>query len=250
MTKARGLQSPGVRSIFEDVTSNVFPVRNRLSRNKRRGFILLFGTRPIISNDASAPTVNAVCPRCGQRAEIAGKIYRSWFTVFFIPIFPISSARKFSQCSACGAQFPIDSAALQAEVNRSDGQQLQRAIGLYNSMRASPANSVTLNELMTLYASINEYDQAIAAARDFPAALEASEQCMVTLGRVHLAKGNHAEAIAWFDRALARNETLAEAYYFKAVAHLTSNPPDNDKAAIAARFARSHGYPGAEKLPV
>jgi len=144
----------------------------------------------------------------------------------------------------------IESDQLQAQVDKLDHQQLQRAIALYNSMRNSPANSVTLNDLMTQYAALTEYDQAISAAGDFPAALDASEQCMVTLGRVYMAKGDHAEAIRLFDRALARNETLAEGHYFKAVACLTSTPPDNAQAAASARSARSLGYPGAEKLPV
>ncbi len=217
----------------------------------RRGFIFfLFGTRPIISNDPAAPPVNAVCPRCGQRAEITGKTYRSWLTIFLIPVFPLGGKKRFSQCGKCGAQFPVESTQLQAQVDKSDQQQLGRAIALYNSMRNSPANSVTLNELMTQYASLAEYDQALAAARDFPAALDASEQCMVTLGRVFMAKGDNAEALRRFDAALARNDTLAEGHYFKAVAYLTATPPDNDKAAASARSPRSLGYPGADKLPV
>jgi tetratricopeptide (TPR) repeat protein len=217
---------------------------------RRAGFILLFGTRPIISNDPDAGSVNTVCPRCGQRADIVGKVYRPWFTLFFIPVFPIGGAKRFSQCSNCGAQFMVDARQIQQQAAASDQQQMQRAITLYNSMRASPANAVTLNELMSQYAAIGEYDQAISAARDFPQALQASEQCMVTLGRVHLAKNNHAEALRLFDEALARNSALGEAHYFKAVAHLTSTPPDKDAAAASARLAKANGYADADKLPV
>src|SRR5206468_3037045 len=130
---------------------------------RRRGFILLFGTRPIISDDREAPPVNAVCPRCGQRADIAGKTVRSWFTLFFIPVFPVSGSRRFSQCTHCGAQFPVEARQLGTQVAAAERQQSQRAIALYNSLRNSPANSITLNEPMTLYASINEFDHAIAA---------------------------------------------------------------------------------------
>ena len=125
---------------------------------------------------------------------------------------------------------------------------MQRAISLYNSLRNSPGNSVTLNELMVLYASIGEFDQAIAAARDFPTALEASEQCMVTLGRVQLGKNEHAEAIRRFDQAIARNPGMGEAHYYKGVAYLTAAQPDYDKAAAAARLARSNGFPNADQL--
>jgi phage terminase large subunit GpA-like protein len=163
----------------------------------------------MISDDPTAPAVNAVCPRCGQRTSIVGKSVRSWFTLFFIPVFPVSGTRRFSQCTHCGAQFPVEARQLGQQVAAAERQQSQRAIGLYNSLRNSPANSITLNELMTLYASINEFDQAISAAREFTAALHNSEQCMTTLGRIYLAKNEHPEAIRWFDEALKRNETLA-----------------------------------------
>src|SRR5580765_6964922 len=80
----------------------------RRGRRRRRGFIILFGTRPMISDDPTAPPVNAVCPRCGQRTSIVGKSVRSWFTLFFIPVFPVSGTRRFSQCTHCGAQFPVE----------------------------------------------------------------------------------------------------------------------------------------------
>lgn len=217
-------------------------------RLRPRGFILLFGTRETVSDDATVSPVAAVCPQCRQRAQIVGKAYRTWFTAFFIPLFPISGARKFSQCTNCGAQFSVPVQELGRQVAAAEQGPGQRAIQLYNSLRHSPGNSVTLNELMTLYASIQEHDQAVAAAREFPAALEASEQCMVTLGRVHLAKNQHAEALRWFDAAAARNETLAEAQYYKAVAHLTATPPNYAGAVAAARAARSHGYPQADEL--
>jgi tetratricopeptide (TPR) repeat protein len=215
----------------------------------RRGFILFFGTRPIVSDDPEAgKPVNAICPRCNERADIVGKTVRHWFTIFFLPMFPLGSSQRFSQCSRCGAQFPIEARQLGTQVAAAEKIQNQRAISLYNSLRNSPANSITLNELMTMYAHMGEYDQAISAARDFPQALNNSEQCMTTLGRVYLARNNFPEAIQWFDAATTRNETLGEAHYYKGVAYLTSPTPDFDKATAAARAARVNSYPGAESL--
>jgi tetratricopeptide (TPR) repeat protein len=214
---------------------------------QRRGFILLFGTRPIETGDG-APPVRTVCPNCNQTADIVGRSYRQWFTVFFIPVFPISGSTRFSRCGNCGATFPVPADELQRNLAESQREQSQRTIALYNSLRNSPANSVTLNELMTLYAGLGEYDQAISAASQFPDALNNSEQCMTTLGRVYLAQNKHAEALQWFDAALARNELLGEAHYHKAVAHLTSTPPDYPRAIAAARAARSHGFPNADAL--
>jgi tetratricopeptide (TPR) repeat protein len=95
---------------------------------------------------------------------------------------------------------------------------------------------------------MNEYDQAISAARDFPAALNNSEQCMCTLGWVLLAAGRHPEAVQWFDAAIARNPLLGEAHYHKAVALLSSTPPRVTEAVASARAARNSGYPRAEQL--
>jgi tetratricopeptide (TPR) repeat protein len=148
----------------------------------------------------------------------------------------------------CGALFRVEARTLGTQVAAADRQQHQRTITLYNSLRQSPANAITLNELMTLYATIGEYDQAVSAARQFPQALESSEQCMVTLGRVYLAKGENGEAVRLFDQAIARNETLAEAHYYKGVALLTAASPDYARAAAAARIARNNGYPGADAL--
>jgi tetratricopeptide (TPR) repeat protein len=216
-------------------------------RTRRRGFIILFGTRPVVSHEP-IPPVQARCPNCGRLANLAPKTYRNWFTVFFVPVFPISGRTEFCECPACGAQIPVPAEELRRRLAESDRQQRQQAITLYNSLRASPANAVTLNELMTLYASMNEFDQAASAAAEFPQALHASEQCMTTLGRVYLAQNRFAEAVQWFDAAVARNPALGEAQYYKALAHLLSTPPDARQAVAAARAARSAGFPNAEAL--
>jgi tetratricopeptide (TPR) repeat protein len=217
-------------------------------RRARNGFIILFGSRNLIRPDPEAGSVQTVCPRCQQMATMVGKTFRPWFTLFFIPIFPVGGQQKFTECSNCRGQFRVPVAELAKRVNAGAQQEQQRAIGLYNSLRSSPANSITLNELMQMYAQMNEYDQAISAARDFPEALRNSEQCMSTLGRVLLAAGRNGEAVPWFDAAIARNPQFGEAQYHKAVACLTSTPARIDEAVTAARAARNAGYPRADQL--
>jgi tetratricopeptide (TPR) repeat protein len=173
---------------------------------------------------------------------------RQWFTFFFIPVFPMGAVKQFVQCSLCKAQVHTTPENLRSQVSRADAQQTQQAIGLYNSLRASPANAVTLNQLMLLYASLKEYDQAISAAADFPQALNASEQCMTTLGRIYLAQNRFTQALQWLDAAVERNPQLGEAQYYKAVTHLLTAPPDFAAAIAAARAARSAQYAGAEAL--
>jgi hypothetical protein len=229
------------------VTPLPSPYRTRMRRSTRAGFIILFGSRNVVGSDHAQP-LETTCPRCGANTTIVGKTYRPWFTLFFLPVFPIGGSHRFSQCTSCKAQFPVPLDELRRRMAGAEQQQSQQAIALYNSLRSSPANSITLNELMQMYAGMNEFDQAISAARDFPDALRNSEQCMSTLGRVLLAANRNGEAIQWFDAAIARNPQLGEAHYHKAVACLASTPPRIDEAIAAARAARNANYPRADQL--
>lgn len=213
----------------------------------RRGFILFFGVKPV-TRDEDGPRVRTRCPSCEQVADMVPRSCRHWFTLFFVPVFPIGPKMSFSQCSHCQTTFHVPPEQVKSRVDHVDDAARQRAIGMYNSLRASPGNSVTLNELMGLYAGLGEYDEAIGAAEMFPAALEASEQCMTTLGRVYLSKGDYRRAVEWFDRAIERNPLYADGPYFKAVALSTGPAPDLPGALAAARAARTAGHPAAEGL--
>ena len=214
--------------------------------NRPRGFIFLFGSRNLISNNGAAAA--AVCPRCGKDTNFQDKFVRTWFTLFFIPIFPTGAKRPFCECHNCRAQFKGSAEVLGKKTAANQQQLMQRAIQMYNSMRASPGNSVTLNNLMLLYLQIGELSHAVSAASEFPDALNSSEQCMTTLGRVLMEQGEHAAAIKWFDVEISRNPMLGEAAYCKAVALMNLKPPDLTSAAAAARSARTAGLPQAETL--
>jgi tetratricopeptide (TPR) repeat protein len=215
--------------------------------SRRRGFILFFGTRAI-TKDEPGPRVTTRCPKCEQTAELIPRSYRQYFTLFFLPVFPIGPKMLFSQCANCSTTFRVPPQQIKDQVKQVDDAQRQRAIAMYNSLRASPANAVTLNELMTLYAGMNDFQEAISAANTFPAALDSSEQCMTTLGRVYLAMGRHDDAVRWFDKAIERNAFYGDAQYFKAVAYYSKVPQDLEAAQSAARAARSAGHPNADLL--
>ena len=212
-----------------------------------RGFILFFGTKPV-TKDEPGPRVTTRCPKCEQIAELIPRSYRQYFTLFFLPVFPIGPKMLFSQCANCSTTFRVPPQQIKSRVDQVDESQRQRGIAMYNSLRASPANAVTLNELMALYAGMNDFDEAISAANTFPAALDSSEQCMTTLGRVYLAMGRHDDAVSWFDKAIARNAFYGDAQYFKAVALSSRVPPELEAAQAAARAARGAGHPSADML--
>jgi tetratricopeptide (TPR) repeat protein len=219
-------------------------------RNQRDGgFIFLVGTRNIISGGGT--TATAVCPRCGREGDFQNRSMRTWVTFFMIPLFPVSGKQPMCQCSICKARFKGSAEQMQkspAGFPVQQPSQTQRAIQMYNSLRPSPANSVTLNNLLLLYLQMGELDQAVSAAHQFPDALNASEQCMTSLGRVLLEQGDRPTAIQWFEAAINRNPMLGEAQYCKAITLMGMEPPNLTEAMTAARAARTAGLPEADVL--
>src|SRR5688572_13008963 len=101
------------------------------SRHRRpRGFIILFGARTIVSDDSAAPPVHTACPNCGRDVTMRARAHRTWFTLFFIPLFPVSGKTRFTECPSCGSQFPVAPEQLRAQLGAADAASNQRAIAL------------------------------------------------------------------------------------------------------------------------
>lgn len=213
----------------------------------RRGFIIFFGWRTLTSQRPEAP-VNTVCPACRQHTTIVPVRARDWFTLFFIPVFPISGAKQYIKCTTCQTCFDIDIEQFRRSASIPDQRNLQQCIALYNTLRESPKDSVLLNRLLEMYAGLREFGEALAAGRHFPEALNDSAQCLTTYGKVLLASGNAPEALKYFQRALEKNKALAEAHFYTAVAHLSSMPPNPDAAIASARTAAVNGQPNTAEF--
>ncbi len=155
-------------------------------RPEHRGFIILFGTRQIRSGEGGPP-VETGCPNCGTTAPFIGKNIRTWFTLFFIPVFPISGGQRVSECTHCHTAFNLPIEQLRGASANSGQHQYQEAIALYNRLRENPTDAVLLFQLMQIYAAMGEGDQAVSAARHFPEALAASSQCRELLARIEAA---------------------------------------------------------------
>jgi tetratricopeptide (TPR) repeat protein len=216
-------------------------------RRQRRGFIILFGTRSIISTRPEPP-VMTVCPACRQKASLVPMQARDWFTLFFIPVFPISGKKPFIQCQSCQAAFEGDVEALRRAEAAMDTQARQQSIALYNTLRSSPKDSALLNQLLETYAAMQDWPEALAAGRHFPEALMESAQCLTTYGKINMAAGNQPEALKYFGMALAKNPALAEAHFYSAISHLSNNPPNVQAAIAAARQAQINGHPEAGEV--
>jgi zinc-ribbon family len=60
---------------------------------------IIFGTRNRLTNVSPGETLPGSCPGC--RGDLVLKENKTWFTLFFMPIFPITSKGKFYQCTRC-----------------------------------------------------------------------------------------------------------------------------------------------------
>jgi transcription elongation factor Elf1 len=47
------------------------------------------------------------CPNCHRDAMTAAYQSRRWFTLFFIPIFPIGEKKTVARCGLCGFQYQV-----------------------------------------------------------------------------------------------------------------------------------------------
>ena len=68
-------------------------------------FIFGFGKRTV-AYLGSAGT--RVCPNCGNRAEWSSLRVRTWFTLFFLPVFPYKT-RYVATCPVCKYEVETDS---------------------------------------------------------------------------------------------------------------------------------------------
>src|SRR4051812_34642524 len=208
----------------------------------RRGFIIFFGWRKLLSQRPEPP-INTICPSCRQQSSIVPMQGRDWFTLFFIPIFPISGAKPFVKCTTCQACFDIDIEEFRRRISIPDQRGLQQCIALYNTLRESPKDSVLLNRLLEMYAALREFDEALAAGRHFPEALNNSAQCLTTYGKVLLASGNAPEALKYLQMALDKNKSPAEPPFYPPVPHLSSPPPTPAPPTPSPRLAAANGHP-------
>lgn len=65
---------------------------------------IIFGTRGIKHTVDSSPILKNKCPNCGN-GDLVNKLYRRWFTLFFIPVIPLDVVDRFYQCNNCKSAY-------------------------------------------------------------------------------------------------------------------------------------------------
>jgi hypothetical protein len=68
---------------------------------------ILFGSKTVKTPVKNGLNLRKHCDRCSLLSDMQEHISRPYFTLFFIPIFPISKGESLLICNRCGASFYI-----------------------------------------------------------------------------------------------------------------------------------------------
>ncbi|WP_420574484.1 zinc-ribbon domain-containing protein [Kordia sp.] len=65
---------------------------------------IIFGTRGIKHTVSESPVLTNSCPNC-DNGTLVNKLYRRWFTLFFIPVIPLDVVDRFYECNNCKSAY-------------------------------------------------------------------------------------------------------------------------------------------------
>ena len=66
---------------------------------------IVFGTKTITKDMGVVGTYE--CSRCHNVSEWRFMQYRYWFTLFFIPVIPVSGKHEYLQCPVCSQAYSV-----------------------------------------------------------------------------------------------------------------------------------------------
>ncbi|MCC6604295.1 MAG: zinc ribbon domain-containing protein [Anaerolineae bacterium] len=67
--------------------------------------IIIFGTKGRVVSDSSASTQTTTCRYCGNVVAMEPVRNKRYFTLFFIPIFPLEKGETAWRCPSCKKLF-------------------------------------------------------------------------------------------------------------------------------------------------
>ncbi len=65
---------------------------------------IIFGTRGLKHTVKDSTVLNNSCPNCNN-GNLVNKLYRRWFTLFFIPVIPLDEIDRFYECENCNSAY-------------------------------------------------------------------------------------------------------------------------------------------------
>jgi hypothetical protein len=70
---------------------------------------IIFGTKMVKTPVKNGLNLRRQCARCQFLSDMREHTFRQYFTIFFIPVFPVSKGESILICNRCGASFYIQS---------------------------------------------------------------------------------------------------------------------------------------------
>ena len=65
---------------------------------------IIFGTRGMKHTVKESKVLANSCPNC-DNGDLTNKLYRRWFTLFFIPMIPLDVVDRFYECNSCKSAY-------------------------------------------------------------------------------------------------------------------------------------------------
>jgi hypothetical protein len=84
--------------------------------------VIIFGTRNRIG---TVERGTFACPRCGPGQSYERKHAKRWFTLYFIPIFPVGDLGQFIECGLCRGTFKIEVLSLRAPASSASNPEVE-----------------------------------------------------------------------------------------------------------------------------
>ena len=163
---------------------------------------IIFGTRGLKHTVSERPVLSNSCPNCNN-GNLVNKLYRRWFTLFFIPMIPLDVVDRFYQCDSCKSAY---NESIKTILQRSEDEINE------NQKRTKLVFAKALIASMT-HMSIIDGDFAAEEEREIMDAIEGlpeMEEDLMTIHQNVKANGNQDNQVFNFLNE-ARNELSSEA---------------------------------------
>lgn len=163
---------------------------------------IIFGTTGLKHTVKESPVLENACPNCND-GNLVNKLYRRWFTLFFIPLIPLDVVDRFYMCDRCGNAYNEN---IKSVLQRSEAEIAE------SQKQARKVYAEALTAAM-VHMSMIDGDFADAEEREVRDAMEQFEELEWELEQVYKkvkAEGNKDNQVFNYLNT-ARNELSSEA---------------------------------------
>jgi tetratricopeptide (TPR) repeat protein len=225
--------------------------------------LIFFGSSPKVRTvDPNGARLR--CPSCGVDSKFVEKQVVTYFTLYFIPIFPMHRGEKFVECEYCHSRFmtPLadfqaaeaeqrEESARQESARQAAAQQGEAEVEeLLRTWRQQPDDRVALCRLLDLLAAQGRYHRLDELEGEIRARHGGDADVLLRLAHAAYALKRYDQAIRDYEALLAANPYRGDARFYLASSYWSLEPPDWDRALEHMRIATDMGFqPAVEALP-